>query len=103
MPPPQQQARRVPSAPAAMSHGYAPQMFLNPSSINPLYNHAYARSFGGFSQHTFTMTNVPMGYGANFQGDFKPVGTMLQPQQSQGQSMGTNNNNGFGNGMNYNM
>jgi hypothetical protein len=104
MPPQQQQqARRVPSAPAAMSHGYAPQMFLNPSSINPLYNHAYARSFGGFSQHTFTMTNVPMGYGANFQGDFKPVGTMLQPQQSQGQSMGTNNNNGFGNGMNYNM
>jgi hypothetical protein len=76
-------------------------MFLDPSSVNPLYNHAYARSFGGFSQHTFTMTNVPM-YGTGFQGDFKPVGSMLQPQRPQGQGMGTKQND-FGNGLNYNM
>ncbi|KAE9381201.1 hypothetical protein N431DRAFT_322674 [Stipitochalara longipes BDJ] len=95
-----QPARRVPSAPAVPSHGYTPQMFLNPSAMNPLYNHAYARSFGGFSQHTFTMTNVPMGYGSNFQGDFKPIGSMLQPQQQQGPGMGTKNND-FGNAMNY--
>jgi len=102
-----QHGRRVPSAPASMSHGYAPQMFLNPSAVNPLYNHAYARSFGGFSQHSFSMTDVPMGYGANVQGDFKPVGSMLQPHQPQGPGMGSNNmgsnKNGFGNAMNYDM
>jgi hypothetical protein len=76
-------------------------MFLNPAQINPLYNHQYAQSFGGFSQHTFTMTNVPMGYSTGFQGDFKPVGSMLQ-HQSQGQGMGSKNN-GFGKGMKYNM
>ncbi|KAH8770320.1 hypothetical protein BGZ57DRAFT_985798 [Hyaloscypha finlandica] len=99
--PHQQQARRAPSAPSAPPHGFTPQMFLDPSSVNPLYNHAYARSFGGFSQHTFTMTNVPM-YGTGFQGDFKPVGSMLQPQHPQGQSMGTKQND-FGNGLNYNI
>jgi hypothetical protein len=41
-------------------------------------------------------------YGTGFQGDFKPVGSMLQPQHPQGQSMGTKQND-FGNGMNYNM
>lgn len=100
-----QRFRRAPSAPnvpSTPSQGYPPQMFLNPSSINPLYSHSYARSFGGFSQHAFAMTNVATGYGTTFQGDFKPLGAMLQPQQQQGQGMGSKNN-GFGSGTNYNL
>jgi hypothetical protein len=97
--PAQQQARRGPPAP---SHIYPPHMFHDPSSINPLYNHAYARSFGGFAHHTYTVTNVPSGYGASFQGDFKPVNPMARPQQPQGQGMGSQSN-GFGDGMHYNM
>jgi hypothetical protein len=94
--PAQQQARRDPPAP---SHIYPPHMFHDPSSINPLYNHAYARSFGGFAHHTYTVTNVPSGYGASFQGDFKPVNPILR-QQPQGQG---SQNDGFSNGMHYNM
>jgi len=101
-----QHGRRIPSAPASMSHGYAAQTFLNPPTINnPLYNHQYARSFGGFSQHSqhsFSMTNAPMGYGNNFQEEFKPTSLMLQPQQPQGRGMGSNNY-GYGDGMNYDM
>jgi hypothetical protein len=95
----QQQARRGLPAP---THIYPPHMFHDPSSINPLYNHAYARSFGGFAQHTYTVTNAQSGYGASFQGDFKPVNPMLPPQQPQGQGMGSYNK-GFGNSMHYNM
>jgi hypothetical protein len=74
-------------------------MFHDPSSINPLYHHAYARGFGIFAHHTYTMTNTPAGYGA-FHGDLKPVNPMLRPQQSQGTG---SHNNGLGNGMHYNM
>jgi hypothetical protein len=80
-------------------------MFLNPASINPLYN-PYARTFGGFAQPSYPMTNgpmglnPPMGFGTSFQGDFKPLGPMLQPQH--GQSTGPKNK-GFGNNMNYNL
>jgi hypothetical protein len=81
-------------------------MFLNPASLNPLYN-PYAGSFSGFAQPSYPMTNGPiglnvaMGFGTSFQGDFKPLGPMLQPQQPQDQGTGSKNKS-FGN-MNYNM
>jgi hypothetical protein len=101
--PAQQNARRAPSAPLSLSHGYPPQMFLNHASLNPLYNPmGYAQSFGGRTHQSYNMTNVPMGFGTTFTGDFKPSGPMLQHQQSQGEDMGTKNND-FGNSMNFNV
>jgi hypothetical protein len=41
-------------------------------------------------------------YSTSFQGDFKPIGSMLQPQQPHGQAMGTKQD-GFRNSMTYNM
>jgi hypothetical protein len=101
--PAQQNARRAPSAPASLSHGYPPQIFLNHSSLNPLYNPMeYARSFGGFANPTYHMANVPMGFGTTFHGEFKPSGPMLQQQQSQGEDMGAKNND-FENSMDFNI
>ena len=78
-------------------------MFLNHASLNPLYNPmGFARSFGGFAHPSYNMTNVPMGFGTTFQGDFKLSGPMLQQQQPQGEDMGAKNND-FENSTHFNL
>ncbi|TVY81809.1 hypothetical protein LSUE1_G002990 [Lachnellula suecica] len=52
------------------SHVYPPQVFYNPS-FNPLYNHAYAGSFGYGDHHNFHELKAPIGLHQNFYPDFK--------------------------------
>jgi hypothetical protein len=61
---------------------------------NPLYNHAYARAFA-YGTGPFSAENrAASGFGSNFNGDFRPVASMADPQQHQGQTMGSSGNPG---------
>ena len=64
---------------------------------NPLYNHAYARSFGGFSQQTFSYNGMSSYQQANpMLGAFNPVNgfnPIAHPQHHYGQGFGSNTTN----------
>jgi len=98
--PSQQHVRRTHSGPP--SHIYPPHMLRDTSSINnPLYNHAYARSFGGFSHQTWSYNDLSSYQQANpMLGGLNPVNSVnpiARPQHQYGQGMGSkNNNNDFG-------
>lgn len=57
------------------SHIYPGQVFYDPT-FNPLYNHAFARSFPyGGQQHNYSEdTKPPPRFASAFHGDFKQVG-----------------------------
>jgi hypothetical protein len=81
-----------------VSHVYPSQVFHNPS-FNPLYNHAYAGTYGYGDHHNNFDMKPPMGLGQNFYGDFKPSASnsrAAQPQHKPGNASGSGSASGSG-------
>lgn len=77
-----QQNLRVPSP----AHVYTPHMARDTSSLNPLYNHAYARSYSGFSTtQAFNISSAFQSVNPMI-GDFRPIGQVHRSQSHPGPS-----------------
>jgi hypothetical protein len=66
------------------SHVYPSQVFYNPS-FNPLYNHAYAGTFGFGDHNNFDM-KPSAGFAPNFYADFNHSAQTARGPQSKVQS-----------------
>jgi hypothetical protein len=67
------------------SHVFPSQVFYD-ASFNPLYNHAYAQTFGyGEQHHNFKEHLKSPGF-SSFNGDFRPTTTISQTTQGHSKS-----------------
>jgi hypothetical protein len=96
--------------PAPLTPHVFPSQIFYDDSFNPLYNHAYAQTFGyGDPQLTFKDNMKPSGFSSSFNGDFRPTTTMTQTTQPQsrttitGTTEGGSSGSGPDNGIHFDM